>query len=497
MTKLLNSSIALVFGGEDGLGNIFNDMYSLHLERAEWRKVNYSPGPRPEPRLLHTATAISSTAIVVLFGDVAITPAPDKETTAASNDAWVFDLKDRTWREIKDSGPQRPPPLSCHSAVLGSGPGLSRAIYVYGGLGNGILGSAVYRLRLADWRWQFLPFFVRNEHGKDVLIDRLPAVDEEYHPQPGGPSRRESHGAVWVSDMNGMVVVGGDGGVELFDDCWLFSPSHTQDVWRWDLLPMTIARGLPRNRLPKSAGHSLLTYPSGGRQLLMWGGLRWPETENRNAANNCYIIDLDAMQTSSVRLKGTIPKAGRLLHGIVRLNKKLVTYGGCYDDGVALSETEEGQLVKPGKAEGQAAMDFGPEASNLAAQGSESIREVTRAPKEDLDIEEDNEAYLPLVGPSSIPPGTPLSGRIIDAADFGYFVSVVINGKLYKGVLVANPLNGEQGLSAAKTHVEIDSPKEPEPKRKRIDPVADALPDPDEEPEEPKRKHAEEVIALD
>lgn len=509
MTRLLDSSLVLVFGGENDRGEALNDMWSCHVDRMEWRRIRYKDGPSPAPRILHSATAISSTAMVVMFGDSVARESPTKQRP--SRDVWAFDIRDHSWREIKDENTQIPA-RSCHTAVFGNGLGQVPAIYVFGGFGNGEhLHSAVYRLRIRDWQWECLPIVVKDASGKDQVVagtDLHPSSPASW--QQSFPSQRESHVALWLPGLNGMMIYGGDGGVALLNDTWLFVPSGRKaGTWKWRKLTLQAARGKPENRLPLCAGSSVIALPTEKTQVLMWGGIL--HSEELLAPSTFFLIDFDAMQTTRLIANGIHPSNGRILHGLVRAGSNIYLFGGCDGMGHIKEGLEVARLLPNFKSIGLRATDFGPEAAGVAA-GGKSGRRGTGYSAENGDDKGEPDPSMPLMGPSSIPKGTPLSGRIIEATDFGYFVSVIINGKLYKGVLVANPLKNADtapGKEAANQTPVIQhssrTPKKedyaqsartaiPARKRQRLDPIAAQLPD---SPQKRVATSKDEVIAID
>eukprot|EP00177_Eucheuma_denticulatum_P001879 GFKZ01003349.1.p1 GENE.GFKZ01003349.1~~GFKZ01003349.1.p1 ORF type:complete len:603 (+),score=50.89 GFKZ01003349.1:219-1811(+) len=492
MTRLLDSSLVLVFGGETATGQLLNDMYSLHVERLEWRHITYKDGPVPCPRLLHTATAISSTAMVILFGDT-YSQDPDRFPSLPSplKDAWLFDIRDGSWKEIPDQSGLGPFPRSCHTAIFGNGFGQMPAVYVFGGFGSeGSCGPITYRLRIGDWQWERLKICLKNKKGKTVFAED-PSTSTEYDGmiEEDIPCSRESHGAAWLPGLNGMLIVGGDGGFSLQDDCWLLVPSmRHRGHWRWREIRLRKARDLLENELPRCGGFSLVTLPTAKAQVLLWGGIQGLTGGETMKPKISYLIDLDSRQTTRLEAIGEPPFKGRLLHGLVRANNRLIAFGGCDSSGKVIQGLDVAKLLPDFKYFGLHANDFGPVAAGVAAGSSptELRSEMTTGEGGDeLQGGTPEEATIPLVGPSSIPQGTPLSGRILDVSEYGYFVSVVIRGRLYKGVLVANPLKdhnsqAENDLAAKQEPVLNEGDVQattPKPKRPRLDPAVEALPD--------------------
>lgn len=454
MTRLLDSSMVLVYGGEDSDGGLLGDMYCLNIDTRVWRKVTYADGPHPSPRILHTATAISSSAMVVMFGDGSV-PAP-------RNDVWYFDVRSSQWMEI-DRDDNTPPPRSCHSAVFGNGLGQVPAIYVFGGFGsNERPGNAVHRLKIGDWKWERLAIVVTDSNGKEVVMgegrdqDPYEPSDEETEEarERQYPCTRESHGAIWLPAMNGMLIIGGDGGFSVLDDVWLLEPSvEHSGAWRWRHMKLKMARGFLENKLPPCAGFTLISLPTEKTQVMLWGGIAGDKGLNVVAPEHSYLLDFDAMQTTRLASEGDIPKIGRLLHGFVRAGNLVFTFAGCDGEGEIIDGLKCAKVRDDLRSVGLRAMDFGPVAAEVAAGMEPSLPEdeVEEGDSGDDDAEQGEESVSP-IRTSAIPRGTALSGRIVEETDYGFFVSVVIKGKLYKGVLVANPLkNGEPKMEPQKS----------------------------------------------
>lgn len=488
-----------MFGGETNSGLLLNDMYMLNVERMHWSKVVYKAGNVPKPRILHTATAVSNNAMVMMFGDAVVSGADNnnssnaKAITGPLDDVWLFDIRDYSWKRIPSS-PTSPPARSCHSAVFGSGLGQQPAVYVFGGFGGGSArGSPVYRLKIRDWKWEKLPVYFKNRDGKEIVVsepgnqtdpDRMNGtqIDTGSFPFP-----RESHGSMWLPGLNGMLVMGGDEGYGLRDDCWLLAPySRKQGVWRWRRIHLKPARNLPQNRLPAIGGFTLIDVPTEKTQVLVWGGILGDRGDYNLTPRYSYLIDLDGKITTCLAAKGDSPSIGRLLHGFVRVHNRFFLFGGCDDQGNVMKGLRIAKMCSDFRAIGLNATDFGPLAGNLAS-GVESQKENGVMPSEDRTLPNSPDdvqtgavdASIPLLTPSGIPKGTPLSGRILDVSDYGYFVSVVIKGKLYKGVLVANPLNtppstgnvekanGVSITEAASKPQEVEQPRE-DPSEKEV-----------------------------
>lgn len=484
LTRLVNKPVIVVYGGQGENGRLLSDMFTLNLDLGEWNPVMYAGGPAPAPRMLHTVTAVSASTLVLVGGDATCEESGDIK---CRNDVWIFDMHDRYWRELAPDA-SAPSPRSGHSAVFGSKFGLVPGIYVFGGTNiDNDAGGDVYRLRTSDWRWERLNVVKdpAGASGASAAGDKAPSVE--------GPGQRESHAAVWFPDRGSMLVVGGDASVELLSDVWLFAPSSRRaGWWIWRRIHLRMARSISENHIKPCAGHSLIVMPTEKTQVLVWGGLEHCEGASGDSTadpGTVAMLDLDSMQCHRLDTCGKHPQ-GRLLHGLAVVHDRVVVFGGCSAEGKLIESLETAYLLPVKDGSGHQATDFGPVAADAAAGISRAERAIAGSVADTGSsaavYEELASKSEPLMGPSSIPRGTPLTGRIVEVTEFGYFVSVVIDGKLYKGVLVANPLT-EAEVAEAEAAGLVEAPKRKRPvstsppptihRRPSLDPQAAALPD--------------------
>ncbi|PXF45752.1 Dynein alpha chain, flagellar outer arm [Gracilariopsis chorda] len=507
MTRLLNTPLLVMFGGEDETGSLQNDMFVLHVERRQWHNVTYASGPKPSPRLLHTAVAISSHMLIIIGGETWETGGTEVSPTIAMNDIWVFDYYDSSWREIGRSDFERLPVLSCLSAVFGRAKGQVPGVYIFGGFGRSERnGSVVYKLRTSDWKLETIRV-VNSKKRKDThnSIGRSPNPEKiTWHPR-----ERESHGAIWLPGY-GMLVVGGDGGSSILGDCWLFFQDEKDpQTWRWKEIHLKPVGGQTENRLPPLAGHSLVALPTSTVQVLVWGGILNSGQEVMDSEFS-YVIDLDRLDrahTRRVKNVGKTPATGRILHGFARANDLLFAVGGCDADGNVLPGTQYGRLLPKLKASVQAARFFGPKALRTAVGETDVKTDVNNAVQNTGT--EDSAAKKVQAKANKDADGTngrsrgPFPGKVLEVTDMGLLVSIVIDGKPFKGVLVKNPTNGKrEKKEGAEDKMQIDGqkskPLEAVPRKKpKLDPAAEALPDSPEIRPKPKPISREEVIQLE
>ncbi|CAN8063746.1 unnamed protein product [Agarophyton chilense] len=496
-TNLLGTPIILLFAGEDEGGVLLDDMYALHIERREWQRVIYAPGPKPTPRLLHTAVSVSSTSLVVIGGDTwdaaKLMESGELDATAM-NDIWVFDYSDKSWQEITDTGSIKLPHLSCSSAVFGRSRSQVPGVYIFGGYKlEKTNQNVVYRLRISDWKLETLPHVEVDENGKKTIVrsnDTEDSNEAQATKQTEGsgkaekfgkriiPKDRESHGAIWLPGV-GMLIIGGDGGQSILGDCWLFS-QHKDDLqsWRWQELRLVPTGNRVGNRLPPLAGHSLTVLPTSSLKVMVWGGILNTGQEVM-ASNISYVIDLDKAnlaQTIRVTNTGRVPKAGRILHGFVRARDMVFAFGGCDSEGKSHGGVPYGRLLPNFKALNQAASYFGSEAATMAKYGG-------RVEKSDFDGDKLGNGVT-RKSSSANASRTALTGKILEVMDIGLLVSIEIDGKSFKGVLVANETDDETMMidipdviqNASKGSAGIRGDDMPS-KRPKLDAAAAALPD--------------------
>ena len=100
LTLLPNNDL-IMFGGEyfNGAENlVFDDLYLWNPDGLQWKQI-FCPTPRPAPRCAHSA-ALYRDSIYIFGGEMATT-----DQFHHYRDFWCFDIKTRTWTEIKPLNP--------------------------------------------------------------------------------------------------------------------------------------------------------------------------------------------------------------------------------------------------------------------------------------------------------------------------------------------------------------------------------------------------------
>lgn len=475
MCMVHERGIFYVFGGQNERGEYLNDMFSFNMNTREWKKVAYvHEGRLPEPRSLHTLTPIDRSTLVLFAGD---TDSGDPAIPRALNDVWVFDTKSSLWQQVHPSASEnstdagvRPSPRSYHSSVFYSGADLpgprTPGLYVYGGNCVGRDRETVYRLRLEDFSWEALVLDAGKSEGPGMqsgVLNRTPVP-------------REQHSSVWLPGRDGgLVVFCGDGGLDgkPLSDVWLLSqvnpPSrHTASAkskWEWRHLSIKMAMNVVDNQVPASAGQSVVQFPVDPSKVLVWGGLR---TRGAGAAlaSNATLIDLRRRMSYAVPVscqdECSIPLR-RVMHALIPWvdsagRRVVILYGGNNVEGdenlmtSLLPELQVGSVTAGVPASTAAAAHMGSGIRTCAVAGVQAARALSAPIPSRKAVEPRSESpaesRVTPIAPDNldssmyeapIPRGTPLSGRILDQTEVGHFVSVIINGREYKGVLVCNP----------------------------------------------------------
>lgn len=459
LTRLLDSSFCVLFGGEADNDSLLNDMYILDLQTNVWERVTYQSQVCPKPRTLHTATAISSASLVVIGGTTSnnVDVAPQTNNLV---ETWLFDLRSSVWKQLSSEDHHAPPSRSGHSAVLIRTAGHVPGIYIFGGFGPRSESATVHRLRLTDWRWEAVFVSVTNPGRPDLVVTDPRTASRSAKTSNGlesaaapevCPATRENHCAVWVPALNGMVIFGGESDRNVHGDFWLFSPAEKgrpRAVWTWRLLNVRMGGGFVQNGIAPSSGSACILFSTDRPVIALWGGV----DVHGNIINGChvYVVDLLALQSVRVSVKNA-PAWGRVLFAIDRYHDRLLVSGGFGKKVVQPATVDCIKLGDLWKANRTCASEFGPVAARIAH--GEPVDESLE--KASLNVVEcDGYKLKALKGPSHISVGTKFAGQVIGSEEFGTKVTVVIEGKVHKGYLVAYPIKIDKDGIADKKRVE-------------------------------------------
>jgi hypothetical protein len=261
-----------------------------------------------------------------------------------------------------------------------------------------------------------------------------------------------------------MVVVGGDGTIRLLADVWLFEPvpsPTTKDgfIWQWRPMRISMAGNAAANLLVPTAGHSLVPADYDGKVLVMWGGLRSNASDDERSLvppDTATRINLEKRLSENITFtrsnQDAVPPTGRVMHGLATFARRgqthFLLFGGCSLDGTVATTNHLAAVTAPNALTGS--VEFRP--MPAAVQQKQARRKSQPAKLAAPSILPEDTALIPIGAatpqplpqpkddlrplPPAVSNGTPLSGRIIDSTEVGHFVSVIIAGREYKGVLV-------------------------------------------------------------
>lgn len=153
----------------------FNDLWALNTDTWEWHRQEASPdAPQPIARDRASIVTIDTNHLLVYGGADA--------TGKRLDDAWIYDLKSSTWREMAISG-AKPRPRCCTTLFS---------------MGNRVLLFGGDLLGVSNELWS-----LRGLDGKSSVQWTLLQLDGGSVPAP-----RRGHAAA-LSDNLGVVIVGG------------------------------------------------------------------------------------------------------------------------------------------------------------------------------------------------------------------------------------------------------------------------------------------------
>ncbi|MBN1658551.1 MAG: hypothetical protein JXA93_09135 [Anaerolineae bacterium] len=231
--KDLNDDI-LVFGGFNGR-QYFNDVWKLDFGTSDsaWTKLQ-PKGLRPPPRAQHSAIWDIENRRMIVFGGHTF--------NYNYGDLWALEYEGTTgkfhWRQLTPAGTP-PPARRWHTAVY-EYPGARMIVFGGGGV------------------WGLL---------NDVwILDLTPGAEAWSQQAVSGtiPQGRVQHAAALENYGVAMYVFGGAGsGGALLDDTWQLDIT----TWQWN----QILRTGPQP--PARRGHTMVFNPTGGHELMVYGGL--------------------------------------------------------------------------------------------------------------------------------------------------------------------------------------------------------------------------------
>jgi hypothetical protein len=490
LTRVLRSGILILYGGQGKDNNYLGDMHAFNPVARTWSPIQYATGsPTPAARALHSMTAISETTLVLFGGDSGIPGYP-----TSLNDTWTFDLQARTWRCVSDisEGETVPFARSSHTAVYGElAPPHGPALYIYGGVGSG--RNAVFRLRTSCWKWELLNIKVEDEQQTAGPVEReqhaavwWPATTSMVI--IGGDGSAALLGDVWQLTPLDLkldscdwtwrrmrIAIGGNASVNRIVPCAAHSVIQLEsDPSQLILWGGVSGEGLglaPTNSgtlinlekrvserfdiagLAPSAGrvmHTLVAFRNLDEHfVLLYGGCALDgalETTTHIAALLAtgrptggveFGPAKAARQVTTDRTVGRAEGQPMKMH-VQDGSQKVDEKDRAREDGMITAEdSENAVLPQKRRFDGEDVLKQGTPARPVHLQIGRSLSKAGEPADGLTNVSADNLASGMRM--SLIPSGTPLSGRILDSTEVGHFVSVIIEGKEFKGVLVTRP----------------------------------------------------------
>lgn len=132
----------IIFGGFGGIGRHARRNDTLLLDPLLSKLEVINAQRRPSPRLGHTCSMVGD--LMFLIGGRA-------DPLNILNDAWAFDIAKSEWKLLECSGCLFPPSHRHSAAVIGT------KIYVFGGISNNVISSALYVLDTSILEWSETP----------------------------------------------------------------------------------------------------------------------------------------------------------------------------------------------------------------------------------------------------------------------------------------------------------------------------------------------------
>lgn len=224
----------ILFGGYRNQGRV-NDTWLFDLSSYEWEEI--TPALSPPARSDMGMAYDELNQVAVIFGGYCL----DHQRDSCS-DTWIFDPAAQTWSEMD---PEISPPVmyghtleydSKNNQLLLWGGHIS--VFDQGRMSSAGYNDSIWSYSLADNQWLEIP--------------------------PGSQSRpvaRYWHQSAFVPDRPGLLIFGGDSGYGYKDDSWFFDLENTS----WTRQRSSLA---PPARIVGTAVYS----PDYG-QVILFGGL--------------------------------------------------------------------------------------------------------------------------------------------------------------------------------------------------------------------------------
>jgi hypothetical protein len=218
-----DGATAYLFGGRDGSGRSFADLWSYDLAAGRWQRIEAGG---PAARFGHSAAWVDGIGLVIFAG---------QSPAAFYNDLWAYDPETNRWRALPADGPVPVPRYGSCAAV-----GPDGRLWISHGFTSE--GS-----RFADTR--------AYDFSTMAWTDETPAGER--------PVERCLHGCWWTDDGRLALYAGQTTGVPALGDLWQLTPGPRIGTNGWSEVPS-------RRRWP--AERQLYASARWGEQTIVFGG---------------------------------------------------------------------------------------------------------------------------------------------------------------------------------------------------------------------------------
>jgi hypothetical protein len=184
---------AYLFGGRDGAGRAFDDLWAYDLAADRWQRIDASG---PPARFGHNAAWVEGEGLVIFAG---------QSPTAFFNDLWAYDPTAERWRQLPGRGDA---PVARYGSCAAVGP--DGRLWISHGFTSE--GSRFADTRAYDFTTQ-------------AWTDETPAGER--------PVERCLHGCWWTDDGRLALYAGQTTGVPALGDLWQLTPGPRIGTNAW------------------------------------------------------------------------------------------------------------------------------------------------------------------------------------------------------------------------------------------------------------------------
>ena len=276
---LISKTEIMLFGGVDGTGACFSDVWVYDLAHKKWKVLRPLGSSQPPARYGHTACLMDGS--VVVFGGM-------NSEGVKFDDIWLLELRYLRWRSVSAFGKKKPEGRSHHTAWV-----YNKTLYIQGGRSNEMVLNDIYGLvREGAWKWRevatsgesllacayhsstligtqvvfFGGFDLTTALGDLYVLDCETFVVSRPTPEGDDPEGRYAHSAVAFGPY--VVGFGGCSPTHTFGDIFVLDTEN----WIW-LRARHLGEGLSNRGGCASALVDCSMFIHGGFGMLDWTGL--------------------------------------------------------------------------------------------------------------------------------------------------------------------------------------------------------------------------------